>query len=680
MSWWATAPSLMTAAALLLLPGMLLSFSMGARRFPMVAFAPLCSTALVGISGIAGGVLQVAWGLPLLLVVTGVASLMATTLHSVFKRRLLPVAQISGPIWPRALPVVAAMAISCFLIAKWLLESIGNPESFSQAYDNVFHLNAIQHIVQTGNASTLTLGQMISPDKAIAIYPSAWHSFCALVVQLTGVSVFVAENVVTVTVCALVWPLSCIVLVRTLVARQALPVIAAGVLAASFWAFPFQLVQRGPLFPNVLSYAILPAAIVIVAGLLGMWQERSVDKLALSGFLLVAIAALFTAQPNGFTALLAISFPMLAFRWSGLTVNLLRSRSSRSKIMWLGLGGLAGAAVFAVTWTALLIPFQKWQPSRTLPQAAGDIVSGGLLGGSPTWIASILVASGIVAIIVQRRGQWMIGALAIVSFLYIAAAALPSGPLRHTLVGSWYEDSPRLAALVPIVMLPLATAGVIALQKLVAFGVQAAGSSLKNLNVFEMPAFAQTSVPAISTTLVLATALLVPATSDLSRSQNTFITPRISQSWGNPHGDTWVSPDQKTLMHRLGQYVPTDAVIAVNPFNGGALAYAISGRQVSQYSLSSGPRGDVDLLSQAIANRAPIKDLCVLAEKTNIRFILDFGPTYLRSYQASLLYPGFVNIGNLSYVTLVDREGTAKLYEISVCSTRTAALGEGQGP
>lgn len=669
MSWWETAPPMMTAAAILFIPGMLLSFALGARRFLMVALAPLCSTALIGISGIAGGMLQVAWGLPLLLAVTGSSSLLAFGIRSAFRQRLIPVQQPSGTLRSRGLPIVVALLIPAFLITKWLLESIGSPDSFSQAYDNVFHLNAIQYIVQTGNASSLTLGQMISPEKTIAIYPSAWHSFCALLVQLTGVSVFVAENVITVAVCAVVWPLSCVAMVRALVGWQALPVIGAGVLAAGFWAFPFQLVQRGPLFPNVLSYAILPVAIVIVAGLVGVWQQRLLDKLALSGFLLVGMAALFTAQPNGFTALLAISLPMFAFHWMGHMWPLIKSKASIHRIGLFGLGGLAGAAAFALLWRALIIPFQQWTPTRSITQAAGDIMSGGLLGGSPTWIASILAAAGIVAVLVQRRGHWLIGAFLAVSILYVAASAIPSGPLRHILVGSWYEDSPRLAALVPIVTLPLAVQGLVALEKMAAVGLQAAGSSLKSLNVFEIPNFTQTSVPAMSTTLMLAAALLVPASSGLNQTSITFITPPISQSWGAEEGDTWISHDQNKLMQRLDQIVPSDAVIAVNPFNGGSLAYAISGHKVSQYSLSSGPRGDVDLLSKAIANRASIQDVCSLSKKTGIRYILDFGPTYLRSYQAALLYPGFVNVGRRPYVTLIDREGDAKLYEISVCAS-----------
>lgn len=669
MSWWTTVPALLTAAAILLIPGLLLAFSLGARRFMMIALAPLCSTALVGVGGVIGGLAQVAWGLPLLLAVTVFSSCLVLSIRTTFRRRLNPVQLPDRTLRSRVLPVVGALAAAGFLITKWLLESIGSPESFSQTYDNVFHLNAIQYIVQTGNASSLTLGQMISPDNTIAIYPSAWHSLCALIVQLTGVSVFVAENVLTVAVCALVWPLSCIALVRTLVGNQALPVIATGILAAGFWAFPFQLVERGPLFPNVLSYALLPAAIVVVAGLVGVWRERLLDKLALSGFLLVGMAALFTAQPNGFTALLAISLSMLTIHWLGHLSQLLRAKATMYRIGWMGLGGLAGLLAFVAIWQSLIIPFQQWQPTRTLSQATGDVVSGGLLGGSPTWIASALAVVGIIAIIVQRRGHWIIGAFFTVSILYIAAAAIPSGPLRHVLVGSWYEDSPRLAALLPIVTLPLAIQGIVSLQRMATLGIQVVGSSLKSLNTFEIPAFTQTSAPAMSTALVLAAALLVPASSGLNQTSNTFITPPISQSWGTNEGETWVSADQKLLMQRLDQMVPADAVIAVNPFNGGSLAYAISGHKVSQYSLSSGPRGDVDLLSQAIANRVSIKEVCALANKTNIRYILDFGPTYLRSYQAALLYPGFVNVGNLPYVTLVDREGDAKLYELTVCSS-----------
>lgn len=667
MTWWQALPALITAAALLMVPGLLLARSLGARGIMAWAMAPVASCGLVGAAAIIGGLLGLPWSIMVLGGVTVLASLLAVVLRRAFRRQLNPVAVGPRGHWLGLAPMVASLLLAALLIGRWLVYSIGQPNSFSQAYDNVFHLNAIRYIVQTGNASSLTLGQMLNPDKALAIYPSAWHSFCALIVEVANVNVFVAENALTMAVCALVWPLACIILVRTLLGPHALAIIAAGVLAASFWAFPFQLVQRGPLFPNVLSYAILPLCVVVVAGLFGLLHERLMDKFTLTAMLLVGATALFTAQPNGFTALMVVSLPILVGSWSRIFVRLLRQKAGPAHIMAIVAGGFAGAALFALMWHALVIPFYEWQPSRTVSEAAMDVVSGGLLGGSPTWIASALAAAGVITVLVRRRGYWMVASFALVGGLYIASAAIPSSPWRNILVGSWYEDTPRLAALVPMFTLLLAAKGVVGLSDATAKAVQAVSSASRRGSAFESSTFTQTTVPAVAGCIVLSAMAVFPMFEHRESPQAQLLTPPLSQAWGSGGGTTWITPDEYQLMSRLSEEVPADAVIAVNPFNGGSLAYAVSGRQVSQYQLTSKPGQDLSLIARNLSTAVPGSLTCKMAAAANIRYILDFGTSYLGQYDAAHRYPGFVNVGHSPRVELVDSQGSAKLYKINGC-------------
>lgn len=670
MTWWQAVPAVLAAAALLAVPGLIFSYAIGARRFMLVAMAPLSSTGLVGLSGIASGFFGIRWDVWFLAGFTFLASAIGALLRRRFRHRITLVERPAGGLWTSTLPILVSLAIPALLIGKWLVASIADPNRFSQAYDNVFHLNAIAYIVQTGNASTLTLGQMISPGNAIAIYPSAWHSLCALIVELTNVNVMVAENALTLIVCAVVWPLSCLALVRATVGTKPLPILAAGVLAAGFGAFPFQLVQRGPLFPNLLSYALLPVVIVLVAGLVGVWREKLLDIFTLLILLPVGVAALFTAQPNGFTALLAVSIPLVLGFWLRSLRKLLKEGASSKRIALTAAMVFPGAAVFALVWRALLIPYQQWQPIRSLPDAMFDVVSGGLLGSAPTWLASVLALAGVATISIRRRGYWMVASFVLLGTLYVVAASSPKGPFRHLLVGSWYEDTPRLAALVPLFTVVLAAVGVHGIAQAVAKAAQTVPYIIRGLpSLASMPVSSATA-PTVTGFLVLAMLLASPIDGSPSQIPGTSsVTPPVSQQWSTEDG-TLLSADEYVLLARLDQSVPQDAVIAVNPFNGGSLAYAIAGRQVTQYNLTaSGPGQDLAGLATSLAYAVPNSNVCKQAQAQNIRYILDFGPTYLGFYEASLLYPGLVNVGSSPYVTLVDREGAAKLYELTGCNT-----------
>ncbi|RAN79315.1 hypothetical protein B5P43_15505 [Bacillus sp. SRB_336] len=667
MTWWQAVPAICTAAILLFLPGLVLVRGLGARGFSLAALAPLGSCGLVGVAGILGGLTHIPWSLGLLAGVTVICTAAAWGIRRLVHGGATPVDRSSGPALLGWIAVIASLAIAAKLVTGRLLPAMGSPDSFGQVYDNVFHLNAIRYILETGNASTLNLGNMLSGGHGISLYPSVWHSLAALVAQLASVNVFVAENALTVAVAALLWPFACICLVRGILGPRILPVLVAGVLSAGFWIFPYQLLQWGPLFPNTLSYSLLPLAILVVAGLFGRLREPIATMFTLSMMLPVGIAALFLTQPNGFSALLALTVPIIAGCWLRHFVGGLRSRRRVRQAVITVAWGAAAIVLLLLIWKALILGFDAWKPSRSLHDAVKDVFTGGLLGGRFTWLASFMAAAGLLVIVIKRRGWWMVGAMAAAGGLYVIAAYLPTGPLRQFLVGSWYQDPYRLAALVPLFTIVLASVGVDGVASALAAGARwlAARISTPFQETLLRPAAILRTAGGLLL-LVVAASVLTPLSMQANHKGLDFVSAKIKQSWSWTPG--WVvSADEYTLMQRLDKDVPADAVMGVDPFNGGSLAYAVSGRKVSQYHLSPGPSAPVAVAAKGLVDAVPGSKTCNAAKAANIQYVLDFGSFYMLQFPEARIYPSFVDIKDSSRLKLVDRQGAAKLYKVVGC-------------
>ncbi|MEV8181625.1 DUF6541 family protein [Specibacter sp. NPDC078692] len=666
MNWWQTLPSIFVALALLLLPGLLLCWALGLRRFSLVAMAPVASTGLVGAAGIVGGLLNLHWNIWILAVFTGTASALVWVIRSQLPTNLVSTPLSQPQRLQEILVYVPALLVPLSLIGRWFIRDVGTPDSFIQAYDNAFHLNAIQYIIQTGNASSLTLGQMINPDSAWAIYPAAWHSIAALIAQLCQVNVFVAENVLTLVVSSVLWPFACIALVRSILGSRTVVLVGAGILSATFWVFPFQAIQRGPLLPNLLSYCLLPLVLIALAGVFRLLHSKMMSHYASVMMLTIGSTALFTSQPNGFAALMVFSVPMLI----GVGARHLRRFYEEKHRFAVPFQCLALAVPvvmsYCVVWSLLVLSYDQWQPGGSAWEALANVATGRLTNNSLNWPASVLALVGIIFIVIRRKGYWMAGAFALSAGLYVVAAAAPSGPLRNILVGIWYEDTPRLAALIPIFMVVLASAGIAGIADILTQRVAMALEGLRRFPSFDFDRLETTTVQTVAGSLVIG-ALILTAVHPSRVSLPISLTPPISSAL-RANAEPWVSTDELVLMERLSETVPADAVIAVNPFNGGSFAFAVSGRKVTQYGLqASGPGRHIADMATNLAYALPGSASCEQATALNVQYILDFGPSYLGFYEGSLLYPGFVNVGGSPRVVLVDRQGTAKLYELISC-------------
>jgi len=129
-----------------------------------------------------------------------------------------------------------------------------------------------------------------------------------------------------------------------------------------------------------------------------------------------------------------------------------------------------------------------------------------------------------------------------------------------------------------------------------------------------------------------------------------------------------LTPDELALIQRLPSRVPSDAVIADNPWNGSSLAYAYTGRRVLTTHLFTTDDPDTELINQKLADAADNPAVCAALRNKNVQYVLDFGPRYLIDLPGSEKYPALTNLAPGNGLTLVDSQGQdARLYRISGC-------------
>ncbi len=298
----------------------------------------------------------------------------------------------------------------------------------------------------------------------------------------------------------------------------------------------------------------------------------------------------------------------------------------------------------------------------------GDVASGTLLGGGETVVASWAAVVGILTILWRRKGGWIIACALIAAGLYVVSVYMYQGKFRHFTTGSWYQDPYRLAALVPLFMIVLAGVGADGLVSAVRSWLRRMAARRTAGRRLGLPEFrGSAGLYAVAAAAVFALAL----SNVVDRYHGpglTAVSTKITKSYSFTPG--WaVSNDEFALMSRLDSTVPKDAVIGVNPFNGGALAYAISGRHVTQYHLSPEPDAGLREIAKDITTAQPGSETCTLASKDHVSYILDLGNFYMLNFPAARDYPAFVDVPSNpgAKVELVDQQGAARLYKIDAC-------------
>lgn len=646
-TWIGFLPAVLTAIGVVVVPGLILAFFLRLRGWWLVAAAAPLSVSLITVTSVVAGWTPLRWSILPVLGLTAVASAAAWAWMRwvgkpvVHARRRRPAVLRA---WAGALAVLAPAALITWVLAH----AIGDPTLINQRYDNFFHVNAIQYVLDTGNASPFWVGTMTQPGSLL-FYPSGWHAVASLIVQLSGSSVAMASNALVFVVAALVWPASIVLLTQRLLGTSSLARVAGGVLAAASPAFPYLPLHYGPVYPLFLGLAIAPVALAAMITVLRPHRlPRRQDAVLLLVLLLPGVAL---AHPSAFLAVLALSVPSVI----ALAVHLWRSRPA-SRDRAIVLGGMVALGVIGIAVLKFVRPPAQeiyWPVTGSLPTAVGEVVTAAVFNYPVAYLLAFLAIVG--AVTALRRPTYFravaLGMLLIGGALYVIVAGSPFETLRTWLTGPWYNNPPRLASIWVITVVPIAALGA---QHLVRVLVR----------LFTVTRLRRLPGAAAVTLGVFAVLVLVAVNSGALRQAQTD----LHVAYGNGKGTDGpiLSAGEYALLLELDEYVPEGDVIAGNPWTGTSFAYGLSGREVLMPHLLMAESPDAAVINSSFDTEGDSPRMCQALEATGVRYVLVFdGGEFRESDHPD--FTGLDDLGDSPYARLVASEPGAELYQITSC-------------
>ncbi len=659
MPWTALLGPTILAATLLILPGLVISLAGGLRGFAAVSYAPALSVTTISVAALATGFLNVGWGWPVVAVAAVVLALLAWGV-SVALRRLFAapdagrVRRSLGQRLRDEAPLWVGLAAAFVLLTRHVRNILDRPDAFSQTFDNIFHLSAIRYIFATGNASPFDIGLMTTPPgNPSAFYPTAFHDTASLVMASFPDTVTLPTNGVLLVTVALIWPLSCLALVRAIVPLSWPTAVATGVLAASFSAFPILLLDFGVLYPNLFGLALVPALMALVVQGFRLGTGEALEPWRAWCFLVASLPGLAVAHPNTLMTLVAIAIPMIvAALWRTVVRHHRGETSTRTLIVAL-LAALVTGVVIRQLWVYVR-PDEAaatWPPITTIPSALGQAILNAPDQSRAAWLVSLVALIGLLSVRRLRLG-WLAASWGIIVALWLVIAGAGPTPFRTALVGIWYNDPWRFSATLPMVALPLAAVGVHRV-------VLAAQDALDRHRD-------RVGVPPAA--VLVALTLLVPGILVAGTQRASYMNEAVdnaSQIYALTPESPLVTTDEYAILSLAAEQVPADAVVATNPWNGSSMAWALKGIHTTTTHVLYTASPDLEIVNESLDEAATSPATCDALDRLDVQYALDFGDREVHGAHHPM--PGFDSLGTARGFELVAEQGDAALFRITAC-------------
>ncbi|MHA7275535.1 DUF6541 family protein [Arthrobacter sp. Hz1] len=649
MSWAATLPAFVVALAVVFGPGLAWGAALGLRRLTLLALAGPFSITAVVVSAEVAAAAGVDWSLlPVVAVTLVVTALLWLLRRSAGHLIHGPAGGAEPP--ARTRTVLIAWAVAAVPVAAWMFWMFGAPENIAQSHDNIFHLNALRYITETSNSSSLTLGYLGTREGTF--YPAGWHAVVSLVIATSGIPLAAAINVANLVLITGIWSVGCLFLVSRLTGERALPLLVAGVLSTAYSSFPYLLLEFGVVYPFMLSIAILPAALGLVLQLVGAGSEVPLRRFGCLVLLAGLLPGLMLAHPSSLLGLLALSAPAV------LTVAYRTARTSGGRRR---LAAVAGAVAFAVLSAALWMTVRparsssdNWAQAGDAAGAIPEVLLHGPLGRPVALLAMILTAVGAAVVLYLRSHRWVIVMYLVAGALFVLGSWQEEPTVRWIVAGAWYNDYFRISAMLAPAGLLVASIGGVALASSAVQGLQRARAASGTPE----PGWFLPAVAAALVVIGLAVAPLFAVQRGVSEAAFHY---RYTDD------SRLLTVDELTLLQRLPDRVPADAVIAGQPLTGASLSYAFAGRESLLPAGTSPVTPEAKLIFDELDRMRQNPAVCAAVRSTNTAFVLDFGTASVHGGSAPI-FSGLSDLSPGAGFELADREGSASLYRIVGCS------------
>ena len=586
-------------------------------------------------------------------------------------------------------PGLRSIAVWC---AAWPLSAaatgltigriLNTPDAISQTFDAVFHLNAVEWILQTNNASSLRLF-LEAPQGSV--YPLGWHTLVALTMKLCGAtSIPMATNATVLAVAGLVWTSGCLTLTHVLFHGRPAALLTAAVMAGSFTVFPFVLLNWGVLYPNFLSIALLPSLLAAIRALVPTGDASPTPRPAgLLPATALGAAGLGLTQPNTIATLLLASVILTTAR---LITSLRAPLDERPANALRRQSLITGALVvgLVIVWLYMRPPRESaiWGPSYATSGSVGEAVTSMPVQLPVIWVPAVLTLLGFIAALRTNGYRWLAALHATTGALYVVARSAQDGDLRFFMVGIWYNDASRLGGLIPVTAVPLAALGMLAAAR---WGREACGACGRIIQGITASRARETrGLPGLRrvreacerliasgrarplvwrSSACCVIVLLLVATGPLSGAMSDSVK-ILEQSYMLAPDSSSLTTDEYALINELPSLIEPDAVIAVDPKSGAALAYALSGADTTVKHLFHRHDADLDIIEKKLNRASADPAVCTALKDVGATYALYFPGKTISNQKA---FVGFTHLDTAPGFELVAERGQASLYRITAC-------------
>lgn len=623
--WIEEVPALIATMAILILPGLPAAMCLRTSALLRLGASIALSLAIVATASVLAPWF-VGWSPVPVACVAAVVTIVAVVLRRLDSRDGVAPGRSPRAIW-------VALAVAFLAWAAVVAVGIADPAHPSQLYDGLFHLNAVEFIVQNADASPLHM-TMVTPGSTSGIYPTLWHAVVALVVPVSG-SVVAATNVVTVVVIALIWPVALACLATVVFPTHPMAAVWTPLVAFGFSVFPLGFLTWGVLYPNLLGNVLIP---VFLAFLVRAFRSGEAP-FGRALWILAAVAAggaSAAAHPSSLLAGIALALPFVIW----MIVRPWPSASPRRRVV-IATVIVVLCALIAFIWIRANVTTHEWLPNETMGQALGEIALLSPVGRTAGLLLGPLAAIGVWRVVKDRQ-WWVLYASGVAAAFYLASAWFPILSLRSLAVGVWYDDTTRVGALLAIWGVPLAGLG----AAVVAGWLHQrwrSGAHVRAITVGALLAVAAVShLPALI--------------NDLSYMRNSSYL-FTAQSQG-------LSSDEAALFEEVGDDLDEDSVVLGDPLTGAGLLFAYTGHDVVFPHVTGRYGSDAELLARDFA--AGGEAVCDAVDRLGVTHVLDFGDRQLFENHWTT-FDGLHHVGDSPLVTEVDNVGDATLYRITGC-------------